>query len=1178
MATFNNYNIFLVSEQTDGKLIIGLNGSTAGQTSALTWTNVNVKVYDSVTGSLATTVTTPTYTYDASTKNNFWMFPTGFDLYYGLYGLNGTLKISISATINGTTVTGNYWWKHQAYDHVVFVPSWCESCQTCVGYNETLLQYTYHTGASETNYGLSTPYAFPVTTTAVFTDFVAPTASFVNPPTTTVENTTYDFTYTHNMPAGVYVEPIINFIGTTSGEDVSVYDVDGFIISAPNHTFTVTPTLGGYPEGTEQYTISIKVLGVTLATTPTITITDVQPSTSVQFPGKLATSGSLSMGGISGNKSISYALGYRGTCASGAISLNNAEVRSFAGKYSGGAVVMPTDFYGKIGAGGYYYTLPGHYSFIPPTGIEYISAVAVGGGGAGGEFGTGQQIGDDGTNVRLGWGGSQSNFSVTYYSGYGDLQDGIPYASGNLRTSDGHGFVLFAGGGGGGGGLVWGSNLKVIPGTAITIKVGHGGRPRKTPDILSSGPYETLCTTTSYLGSYRRQESNDMPSQQQTDLTNPSTILTNGIRYHGYQYCIWGYHKYAGPCKMGKYGSGGDSYICVPNCNGSTKLTAYGGVGGTRMVNCMTDPDSNDHRLRLVKSPGGGFKAKVAWQCPPAIFGGSVGGAGGIPKGYSYRDGASYSAGNGVALSRSLAGGGGGAGGFNGISYNSCTTTEVEIPWGHNIPPTVCWSASGRCLNRSMEYSGCGGSGVYFHDAYCRAGVLTTKSAEIPEHTSGKDGALVTGGKYGSSYGGGGGGLAQAYDYSGAGGGGTSLFGWCLSNLYSIGTGGAQGIGGSVGGLTLCGSASGAATAGRNSTNSSTSNCAAARPNGGFPGGGGGGSRCLRNSGTSTTFIGGAYITPSTVIPCGPNMVTTPPKFTNPSSYAGWGGDGAVRIIWPGNARQFPANKTGKIDRDLTLTTTTNQYATAYSGIMTLGRYDKPFEYGIGATGTADYYYWGVSTNSTYPGFPYGVVTAPVYNNKVFGSLDNSAVTLAGITYNIVRLHSARVVYYDQQNSPAVLPQQFLFTLQLTGPASLYQDAISSITVFKMHKSLVGDDPVGSYATLATGGITAASKSDTLNAQTLFVDITKNVDRTYDNEQIEFTTEQISGSNLWLSTWKWKRTTIPATGVWPTKFTPYYPHSTSTWSGGGSSYTPEYKWYGINIGNKVKVQINAPYA
>jgi hypothetical protein len=92
--------------------------------------------------------------------------------------------------------------------------------------------------------------------------------------------------------------------------------------------------------------------------------------------------GPISIAGTTAGQSIQIELGGTGSTQ---MSLNCATVRTLAGVPSG-AIVMPTNFYGKsssIPFGCATYTTAGTYSFVVPTGATKICVVCVGGGASG---------------------------------------------------------------------------------------------------------------------------------------------------------------------------------------------------------------------------------------------------------------------------------------------------------------------------------------------------------------------------------------------------------------------------------------------------------------------------------------------------------------------------------------------------------------------------------------------------------------------------------------------------------------------------------------------------------------------------------------------------------------------------------------------------------------------------
>jgi hypothetical protein len=134
----------------------------------------------------------------------------------------------------------------------------------------------------------------------------------------------------------------------------------------------------------------------------------------------LNNTGPISLAGATAGESIAVELGQSAT---GTIALNDANVRTLAGVPTG-AIVMPTNFYGKsntVAFGEQSYTTAGTYTFTVPSGVTEICAVAVAGGCG--------QNSSGGINSRWGGGGALS------YS------NGIP-------TTPGESLTVFVGAGG----------------------------------------------------------------------------------------------------------------------------------------------------------------------------------------------------------------------------------------------------------------------------------------------------------------------------------------------------------------------------------------------------------------------------------------------------------------------------------------------------------------------------------------------------------------------------------------------------------------------------------------------------------------------------------------------------------------------------------------------------------
>lgn len=164
----------------------------------------------------------------------------------------------------------------------------------------------------------------------------------------------------------------------------------------------------------------------------------------------------ISLGGATTGQSIALELGQS---SSGTISLNDTNVRTLASQPTG-AVVMPTDFWGKSFGGSAFFDTPGTYSWTVPSGVTSISVVMVGGGGAGGK----------------------ATCYVYYYGGV--------YSPSYGKA------IVYAGAGGGGGGLAWKNNISVTSGQVLTVVVGAGGilGTAKTP-YAGSSPSCGQCVT-----------------------------------------------------------------------------------------------------------------------------------------------------------------------------------------------------------------------------------------------------------------------------------------------------------------------------------------------------------------------------------------------------------------------------------------------------------------------------------------------------------------------------------------------------------------------------------------------------------------------------------------------------------------------------------------------------------
>lgn len=75
---------------------------------------------------------------------------------------------------------------------------------------------------------------------------------------------------------------------------------------------------------------------------------------------------------------------------------------------------------------------------------------------------------------------------------------------------------------------------------------------------------------------------------------------------------------------------------------------------------------------------------------------------------------------------------------------------------------------------------------------------------------------------------------------------------------------------------------------------------------GAYGGGGGGGAYCRGGGGGALAYKNNIPVTPGTEI-----VVTVGTGGASSGVQSGAGGSGAVRIVWPGNTRQFPSLNVG---------------------------------------------------------------------------------------------------------------------------------------------------------------------------------------------------------------------------------------------------------------------------
>lgn len=327
--------------------------------------------------------------------------------------------------------------------------------------------------------------------------------------------------------------------------------------------------------------------------------------------GRISAVGNATRGGL--NESVAEEMG---RAAGATFSFAESDARALAGKPTG--AISLSDFYGKTFNGGYIYG-PGTWCFIAPAYVTKVSAVGIGGGGAGGTF--------------LSYATSSCCFGTSY----------------QLRP----------GAGGSGGGLAYGNNITVNSGSSYYVEVGSGGAVG-VQGYHGNSPVPSACTFT---------QLNNWGSGNRTVLcfgaggqivANGGIGGTNMQGFNGY------YTQYPCGCYSPWY------YMAAPGGTASsTTVTggAYkGGAGGLQSGYGIAFflPYAASNFAGIV---GGSYTAGSGY----AAGGGGTGG-------YS---GAGGNAGNGNAAGSSAAnGGGGGGGGAATRSYTGSGGggTEVYAP------------------------------------------------------------------------------------------------------------------------------------------------------------------------------------------------------------------------------------------------------------------------------------------------------------------------------------------------------------------------------------------------------------------------------------------------------------------------------------------------------------------
>ena len=285
-------------------------------------------------------------------------------------------------------------------------------------------------------------------------------------------------------------------------------------------------------------------------------------------------SGAISIAGTTAGQSIQVELGGTGTSQ---MSLNCPSVRTLAGVPSG-AIVMPTDFWGKsnlIPFGCATYTTSGTYSFVVPTGASKICVVCVGGGGAG--------------------------FS-------------------NLNTSSG---------GGGGGALSYTNCIPTTPGETLTVVVGEAG-PAVNTLGGAVGPGGTSSVSRSATILISAEGGRAGPAAVATNPGGQASAGVGAVRNSGGTATYWGGAGAAG--YSGDGGNGGQAAVATPGSGGgggggastnSPFANRQGGGGGG--VGLVVAGANGAAGIANAPSGGGGSGGTNAVGRPGGTVGGGTG-------------------------------------------------------------------------------------------------------------------------------------------------------------------------------------------------------------------------------------------------------------------------------------------------------------------------------------------------------------------------------------------------------------------------------------------------------------------------------------------------------------------------------------------------------------------------
>ena len=597
---------------------------------------------------------------------------------------------------------------------------------------------------------------------------------------------------------------------------------------------------------------------------------------------------------------------------------------SVSGKYSATAQVKSS---GGASVGQQLFAAPGTYTWVAPPGVTKVSAVCIGGGaagyrgwtnygGAGGGLGWKNNIsvspGSSYTVVvgqagrdRYGEAGGTSYFIGTgTVAGYGG-GNGTSGSNTSGPNSNGYGGGYVGDGGGAGG------NSSGYPGAGAGGYTGRGGNGTNTGESMYGNGYGAASGGGYYYSStYGTPAGGGVgPWGKGNDGYYFTTSIGVNSYYGGGNGGSGGGRGHYGenPYSTASYESfhpSGGNFGGGGGGGGSSQGTyaGAGGVGAVRLIwgQGRAFPDTNTGDLSpALQSPFPTTGDSVytlpgtySWTCPPNVSSVSVVCVGGGSMGYP-------------PWSGTYGGSGGGLGYLNNYSVSPGSTYTVRVGYGGRSTygqdsyfvsrATVCGYGGGSPTygvetgsnpnNNGYYgggYTGSGGGAGGCYTGYAGAG------AGGYSGTGGNTSAAAPSG------GGGAGGYQYSSTYGGGGGGGVGLYGWNGSSTayyygngwYHWSTGNNQGygrMGAYTTGVSSGGTGGGGGSGGENGW-------AGENPQWSYPEGGG-------SSGNPGPRGGN----------CGGGGGAGGTSWSN----GGSGGTGGVRIIWPGNTRQFPNSNCG---------------------------------------------------------------------------------------------------------------------------------------------------------------------------------------------------------------------------------------------------------------------------